>query len=456
MANIEKISKIKREALNGEHYFQSLLEQAYVAQLLSIAELEIIQFDCLALLAKKTEQFNGGDSSSIRIEKAQGILASIMFTIGVSLKAYPSPDDAVSAVQSMGVEAICAEGRKRIDKLVEQAKQYHGSLVGHLLQSKNVFYSSTVVDGINGFFKLYDADFDAQEIHITADYPVYNKAERLLGIEFIMQYLKQLSYENMLCTHFSHEDIHHLLCGYDERYENLLLNIYEPVLSAALGSVIADAPATSLEITPKIQSFLYHYFAGKMRAEIEQILYDALLKLTESLSFSNSLIVYVQQSLSQLAVTIESAMEIGSLECVFIIPRYPEDNPKLTISYGEKMDNAKYRKVLDMFMSCRTISDKISIMKNQINSLGDLEDLLLDAELSAAEIMVILKSLSPVEIVALMKKYSPAYDMSFTELRNCEKILCEGLYGFVASLPSEQQALLEKAVKALEVAGYEQ
>lgn len=455
MANIEKISKIKRETLSSEHYFQSLLEQAYMAQLLSEAELEKIQFDCLALLAKKTERFNGGDSSSIRIEKAQGILASIMFTIGVSLKAYPSPDDAVSALQSMGVDAICAEGRKRIDKLVEQAKLYHGPLVRHLLQTKNVFYSPTVVDGINGFFKLYDAEFTAQEIHITADYPIYNKAKRLLGIEFIIQYLKQLHCENLFCTHFSDEDIHHLLCGYDEEYENLLLNIYEPVLAAALGSVIADVPANSLEITPEIQSFLYHHFAGKMRTEIEKMLHDALSKLAENLSFSYSLIEYVQQSLPLLTVAIESAIKTRNLERVFIVPQYPENNPKLTISYGEKMDNARYRKVLELFMSCGSMTDKISIMKNHINSLADLEDLLLDAELSADEMMVILKSISPAEIAALMKKYSPAYEMSFTELRDCEKVLCDGLYWFVASLPSEQQVWLEKAVKALEVEGCE-
>lgn len=456
MENIEKISKIKRETLNSEHYFQSLLEKAYISQLLSEVELEKIQFDCLALLAKKSERFNGGDSSSIRIEKAQDILASIMFTIGVALKAYPNPDNAVSAVQSIGVEAIYTKGRKRIDILVEQTRKQHLLLVSHLMQTNNVFYSSTIVDGINGFFKLYDADFAAHEIHITADYPVYNKTNRLLGIEFIMQYLKQLYFENMFCTYFSHEDIHHLLCGYDERYENLLLNIYEPVLASALGCILADAPVDLLEITPEIQSLLYHQFSGKDHPKIEQMLHDALSKLSETLSFSDSLIVYVKQSLYQLATAIESAIKAENLERVFIVPKYPEDNPKLIISYGEKMDNELYRKVLTEFMKSESMTEKINIMKNQINSLADLEDLLLDAELNADEIIIILKSLSPAEIVALMKKYNPSYEMSFTELRNCEKIFCEGLYKFVASLPLEQQVLFAKTVNSLELEGFEQ
>lgn len=456
MKNIEKISRIKSETLSGEHYFQSLLEKAYISQLLSEVELEKIQFDCLALLAKKTERFNGGDSSSIRIEKAQDILASIMFTIGVALKAYPSPDDAVSAVKSIGVEAICSEGRKRIGTLVKQTRKQHLLLVSHLMQTKNVFYSATIVDGINGFFKLYDADFAAHEIHITADYPVYNKTKRLLGIEFIMQYLKQLYFENMFCTHFSHEDIHHLLCGYNERYENLLLNIYEPVLASALGCVLSDAPTDLLEITPKIQSHLYHQFSGKEHIQIEQMLHNALSKLSETLSFSDSLILYVKQGLYQLATSIESAIKSENLERIFIVPKYPEDNPKLIISYGEKMDNELYRKVLTEFINCESMIDKINIMKNQINSIADLEDLLLDAQLSADEIIIALKSLGPAEIAVLMKKYIPSYEMSFTELRDCEKILCEGLYGFVASLPPEQQVLLDKAVKSLEVEGFEQ
>lgn len=367
-----------------------------------------------------------------------------MFTIGVSLKAYPNPYDAVSAVQNMGVKTIYAQGRKRINELMGQARKQQGLLVSHLLQTKNVFYSATIVDGINGFFRLYDADFAAQEIHITADYPVYNKTKRLLGIEFIMQYLKQLYFENIFCTHFSHEDIDHLLCGYDERYENLLLNIYEPVLAAALGCVLADAPANSLEITPEIKSFLHHHLTGKVYTEIEQMLGDALSKLAEILSFSDSLIAYVKQSLPQLVAAIESAIKTENLERIFIVSMYLENNPKLMISYGEKMNNELYRKVLAEFMSSQSMPDKISILKNQINSLGDLEDLLLDAELSADEIIITLKSLSPAEIVALVKKYSSSYEMSFTEFRDCKKTLCEGLYGFVASLPLEQQVLLKR------------
>lgn len=77
-----------------------------------------------------------------------------------------------------------------------------------------------------------------------------------------------------------------------------------------------------------------------------QMLGCALSKLAETLIFSDSLLAYVQKSLPLLAATIESAITEKNLECIFIVPQYPEDNPKLIISYGEKMDNERYRKVL--------------------------------------------------------------------------------------------------------------
>jgi hypothetical protein len=451
MENIEKISKIRRETLSGEHYFQSLLEQAYMEQMLSDTELEKIQFDCLALLAKKTQRYNSGDSSSIRIEKAQDILASIMFTIGVQLKTYQSPDDAITAVQREGLEAICGEGRKRIERLIKQSKMRQVALVGRLLQTENVFYVSTIVDGIEGFFKLYYPEFMAQEIHITADYPVYNKTEKLLGIEFIQQYLEQLYYENLFCANFSEGDIHHLLCGYDEHYQSLMFNLYEPVLAASLGCVLAGADVWKLEITPAVQSFLYRQFDGKERGEIEQALSAAFSELCGIFSFSKALKEYVKKSLPLIAAAIESATAMGILDRVFIAPRYPEDNPKLIVSYGEKMDDELYRKVLDEFMRCQRMTDKIDIMKEQIHSLADLNDLLLDAELNTDEIVTLLKELTSAEIAALMKKYIVQYEMSFIALRDSEKVLCESLHKFTSSLSPDQQALLEKAVQFLEV-----
>lgn len=451
MIQIEKFSKIKKENLNSAFYFQSLLEESYQTQTLGEAEIEKIQLDCLGLLAKKTGKYNSGDSSSIPIEKAQDILKSLMFTIGIQLKTYESPEVAIDNIRKYGVEEICEEGSKRMNELLKQTQILHISLLSHLIQTKNVFYKATISEGIKGFFKLYYLDFSAHEIHITADYPVYNKRERLLGIEFIRQYLDQLYYENLFCSYFTTEDIHHLFCGYNEDYENLLFNLYKPILGVSLGCVLAGIDEGPLELTPTAQDYLCYQFTGKDKKKIEELLAGALFELSQKFSFSNKLLKYIKESLPQLATEIESAAKVGKLNQIFILPEYPESSPKLIAFYGEKIDDKRYRKILEEFRSDESIAEKIKLIRREHCSLADINDLLLDSQLKIEGMMAFLKMLDPSEITALMKKYNLAYEMGFTDFRDCEKILCEGLQRFLHSLPIEEQVTLNKAMKLLKV-----
>lgn len=450
MGNIEKVSRIKRERLSSEKYFQSLLEEAYSAKLLSDNELERIQFDCLALLAKKTERYNMGDSSSIGVDKAQDLLSTIMFTVGVELKNYKNPDDGIEVLQRDGVDSIYKAGYKRIEGLVKQAKMLQSTIICNLFETKNVFYSSTVVDGINGFFKLYYPEFESREIHITADYPVYKRMEPLLGIEFIGKYLEYIYYENEFCTKFSSEDVHHLLCGYDEKYESLLFNIYEQVLTSAIGCILTGGDLLRLERTPSSTKVLIALFQGKSRVEIQEVLTTALEELSEAMEISDSLKHYLSGSLPKIAVSVENAVSLNTLDNVFIIPRYPENNPKISVSFGEKMDDEKYREFLEEFMQCRHLEDKKAMIKTQIHSLGDLEDILLDGELYEEEILSIIKDLNPVEIAALLKKHPLPSDLDLYDMRESEILLREVLQKYLVAILPKQQEMMKQAITMLD------
>lgn len=325
MMNIEKISKIKRETLDSEHYFESLLEQAYRVELFSEKEIESIQLSCLSLLAKKVEQYNNGDSGSIRVEAAQSLLASIMFTVGVCLKAYPSPEEAVDDFKNSDLSSVFQNGCEGVDRLIKSTKRLHALIISELVETENVFYSSTIVDGINGFFKLYTPEFTAQEIHITADYPVHHRIEPLAGIEFIRKYLECIYYENLFCVQFSKADVHHLLCGYNDDYEQLPFNIYEPILTVALGCILSGRYAYSLALTREDLEGLTELFYGKNKDEIKKILMEALEKLSALMVLSKPLKGYLMNSLYQIAVSIENAVQYNVLDRVFILPKYPEN-----------------------------------------------------------------------------------------------------------------------------------
>lgn len=54
-----------------------------------------------------------------------------------------------------------------------------------MFATENVFYRTTAVEGIAGFFKLYRPSFFPQETPITADYPVFLPVTDASGAKFI-------------------------------------------------------------------------------------------------------------------------------------------------------------------------------------------------------------------------------------------------------------------------------
>ena len=436
MNSIEKISFIDRSKLNEKFYFQSLLEEAYRCNLLCEAEIKKIQFECLELLAYKVERYNQGDSSSIRIEDAENIMISNLYTIGIWLKSFQSVDDAIKELKGTKIRDIYNYGRNKIDTLLRSTNHIHKMVIQNMIHTENHTYSSTVIDGIKGFFKLYNPDFEAQEIHITADYPLCNQVENLAGIEFIQKYLECIYYENVFCSHFSTDNIHHMLCGYDIGYKDLVINIFEQVLTTAIGCNLAGIDAVNLNISEDQINILYDLLYNKSKEDIEEIILKANENLQEELSINSiPLKQYMKKSLSSIISVVCHAVKANTLEKVFIAQKYPELNPKLNFSFGDKMDDKLYRITIEEIMQCRFLSDKISIIKNSIHSLADLEELFFDAELSVDEITEVFKELELIELSALAKHHPFKPDIEAVYLSEAEQEFRLCLHNFITNLP---------------------
>lgn len=449
MESIKKNGRIKETDLRSDHYFIDLMEEASTCSMLSYEEIQRIQVECLTLLAKKIECFNGDISSSVRVEIAKEILDSISFTVGNYLKTINCSDDAVEKLQNESIESLYKRGLTQIMVQIRKAKKLHLTILASLISTENEFYRITIEDEINEFFRLYNPIYSAQEIHIMPDYPVFIPVEKVVGIEFIQIYLEHIYYENMFCSYFAISDIHNLLFGFDECFQRLLFNIYEHVLLAALGCILSNCDFLRLTLTPSAVISLGHIFKEKNTNEITLILYKAVEKLSFTISMSESLKGYINRSLFELAKKVHNAIRTRNLDRVFIMSRIKSMSAVSFFPNEEKMSDILYRKVLNEFIQCRLIEDKISIINEQVHSLLDLEDLLLDAEPSKDEILDILDELSLSEVAFLSKKYQVQYEMNFSELRYCELHLCECLNDYVASLTNVQKKWVDKSIYSL-------
>lgn len=361
MTDLTRIHRIDQTALSGTDYVSSLLTQGRLCGLLSGSDIAHIQSECLALLAELAEKWNRGKSSSIRLENAQELLCSILYTVGIALKALPSPEDAVGALKQEPLGHLFQTGLKRIRRKVQTARLMHRQL----------------------------------------------------------------------------------LCGLDENYRQLLLNIYEPVLAAALSCILTGQPVRGLSCN---RDALQALLDGKNAEEIELLLAAALGQMAAELGCSPSVAGYLKSSLTKLAASILTAMELGYLEAVILTPTCPENKPQVHLSYGERMDDRDYARILDELLWSGSAAEKAEILLRRIHSPGDLLEILRDAGLTQKELTEMFRHFPP-EIIAVLLRQYPNGDL-LTDER--EIIICSALHSFYAALPDAAREHLEKAAEALQ------
>ncbi|MDV3428057.1 MAG: DUF6179 domain-containing protein [Bacillota bacterium] len=409
MNSIEKQHLIKRKNLSEAHYFKSFLQEAFSLNLLTDSELEDIEMQSLKLLAKQTERYTFGDSSSVKVETAQKILESIFYCIGIYLKTFQDTDVSLNVLKQDPLSMLFQQGRKLIDSKFIEARQMLSSVQTECIITDNIAYNDTVQNGIGPFFKEYDADYAAQDAPGSVDYPLSNDKMDLAGIEYIYNYLQKLGLENEFCKNFSDHNIADLLQGYNDHYQDLLINIFELVLTNAVGLTILNKDVLRLDIIPSDAKKLELKLKNMSKSKLNTVLQEASAKLSLELNISNKLLQnHMSEALINLPVRIKNALEIGKLEYVFINMKQPGSQSNIRFEEGKKIEDELFRKITDEIRSCRFVSDKAAIIKKEIHAVSDLMDVLESSCIFDEEFDEIFKTLSDMELALLSKKL-PAY-----------------------------------------------
>lgn len=452
MYEIERTGIIKSEHLSGEYYFSSLLAEAQRNGLISNKDIDKIEYDCFILLGEQTNRYTNGESSSVPVEVAQSISNSILYTLGVALKSYPTPDDAVNALLNTEIGQLYFKGRRLIDKKIQAAKRLYVSMLKNMIVTDNLTYKSALRDGIKSFFKIYDPEFSAQEIRITADYPTFLPIHDLAGIEYMHKYIKSLYYENKFCKLFSDNDIESLLYGYAADYKHLVINIFGLVLTNALGRVMLGKNPLGLNITKEESSYLEERLSRLTKEQIGEEVRKAFDQLCESFEIeSEPLREYLENVLPEIASIISIACEKRILTSVFVEFAYPEDAAEIAFDFGQKMSNIEFNKLLAEINDCRYTSDKLAIIESSIHSLADLEDILLDAAFTDAEAFEVFGILSVYEIAALAKKYDALTENSAAEFTQNEEKLRNRLNLYVSLQSDEKKKEIESLYQKIKI-----
>lgn len=416
-----------RGTLDERYYMQSVLKHGYMAGILSDGDLASVSDQLMELLAQKAGELTDGSSSSISVETAGELMSSMTFVTGVRLKEYERSEHAAEAVRDRSLTDLFQEGLDSVRCKVSRARRIHRHITEGLFETPSVYYRSTVEDGISGFFRLYDPETGAHKLHITVDYPAFRVRPQLDGIEFIERYLSYIEAEDSFCRLFRPEDVHSLMCGITPDYPSCPVNIFEPVMMAAVGLVICGRPVRTLALCMEDISRLSNVFRKKSLVETSIYIEKAVRLMDRELGMSRPSLRYAVSCVPQMALSVRKAVKNGTLDKVFVIPVVSDGHEnEVKLTWGEGMSADDYSSLVSRLEAAGTSNEKADLILDSTDSMSDFADLVSDGLLDREDIRTILGRL-PAEVIEVLKKQYP--DEFFMD-RDGEKILYSVLKEF--------------------------
>jgi hypothetical protein len=377
MNELAGIYSIIKNKLNNRHYFKSLMKEGYNAGILTEQQIRDIQLSLLNLLTRQVNKYTSFESTSVRTEKAQEILESITYCIGAYLKTDPDLKHQLELLNPDNMDNLFSSGLAVIKESVTDSQLILEQLKEEAMDIRNLAYTNTIFHGIPDFYHDYDMRYAAQEGGGSIDYPLAIDITDLEGAEYIMEYLTRLTLENRFCCCFSINAIRQLLKGYHEDYADLLINIFEIVLTNGLGLVLLNRDIYPLEIDKDDRQELKTLLSGLKASELESKLILAVEELYHIMEFDDAeLLSYMKRTVMALSQRLFHLLELDKTEEFFIAFKTEGTQQKPAYMDGEPMEDDKLRDLIETLKDLRYTSDKIAIIQREIHSLSDLAEVL--------------------------------------------------------------------------------
>ncbi|SDM62176.1 DUF6179 domain-containing protein [Acetanaerobacterium elongatum] len=424
---ISKQFPIQKEMLSGEHYVQSLLHHASRLGIITPQQTEQLQLQTAQLLQKQLIRFTHGESSSVKTQTAQGILLSLLFTVSLALKDMTEIEAQLKALTEEALESLHTRGREILKVKVLRAKGLLNAVKHSRVSTENEAYNQTVDTAIPGFFAMYDLYYAAHGLPCMIDYPLAIEVTDRAGIEFIEEYLQRLAWENAFCVQFPTEELTQLLTGYHSDFNELLENITLLTLSNALGSILLGKGSDNITLTGEDITLLMGRLAGLTSEEFARQMEIAKTQLPLIRGAED----YLNQCADRIIVRIDAARQgLGPLP---LITAKPAGAVALLFSDQERMDDEHFCSLTEELRSCRDTQDKLLLVRREVNSFGDLTDILGAECFFGQEYEQLFGSLKDFELVLLYKTV-PREEDGTLHRTEAEKEWQQALCSYIDSL----------------------
>jgi hypothetical protein len=375
MNQLEKSNIINENRLDPGFYFQSLFQEACNKHLLSDLQIERIQLEVVELMAKEVERYTNDESSSVLLEKAQELLQSITYSIGVYLKSLPDMGDKIDLLKNEKLSVLFYRGMDSVAAIKTKSWSLLQNIQKNSLKLHNYSYQDTINTGVPEFFHDYNIEFGAHEFNGCIDYQLCNTVEGLLGVEYIQEYLTRFTMEHNFIKNFPEQTVNQLLQGFDKDAEHMLINVFELVLTNALGCELLGQKILELNIHESDRVWLQNSLEKLSHDTLQNRIENAFMSMVSELNLESELMSYAKTAISAITKRLMHNLQTHSLDKIFISFAGREMEEEI-FEDGVSMEDENLRELIEKLRDGKDITEKVAMIKETVHSLADLIELL--------------------------------------------------------------------------------
>ena len=270
--------------------------------------------ELVPVVRKLAEKYTGYESTSITYEKAEQLMEAVIYCI---CEGEGFVRKSLSNVQKGSAQLAYETGLACVKKKVKTALELYNEMLPDLDAFENQCFFDTVMKGLPEFFRWYDPVFEPQNTILTLDYPVLKDLSVYKGIDRIYEYIRCVELEQRFLGIFPGDHVRNVLYRYDKKYQWMIENLCEVVLTDTLGHILVRKSlqeVISMEDCRRMQERL----CQKAPDEIAELLQQMLKAFLEQYcKAGGGLAEYLENSLKNLSVRLKNAAEYGNIQGIF-------------------------------------------------------------------------------------------------------------------------------------------
>lgn len=401
-----------RSRILSHNYLQTYIEEAARVGLLAPIDVTNLQISLVKLLERQIQRYTRFESSSVKVETAEGLMRSILYALDFRLKALKGEiEEGVQVLKEKDLETLFIEGIQLIKEKFNKCKTYFQKVQDTRLKVDNYAYNDTIDHAFKEFFGFYEAEFSFQSPMADIDYPLCQDDMQEENVAYVYTYLKKLYHENIFCGYFPLEEIQSLLDSSHPHQSEMLINIFEYVFTNAIGRVLVHKDLKHLEIShADCEALQMQLETGE---ELYKLIEAAAHEIMRTMHITGFLKHYILEALPPIVKRIEFSVANHTLAQSFIPFKLGAKMEKVHFTDGESLEDERFKEMIEAVCGCQLVVEKLMIFKENVHSLKDTIDFLEAECLFGKEYIALYKSLSLPEISLILKYTSITDEQSF-------------------------------------------